>query len=392
MKLLHTSDWHLGQNFMTKSRQDEHLAFLEWLVEFIDEQKIDLLVVAGDIFDTATPPNYALESYFNFLTKVSKSSTCRNVVIVGGNHDSVATLKSSKQLLKYLHVEVVTGSEEEDELIPIYDDKDNLVLIVCAVPFLRDAIVRKSVSGETLKEKEKNLAEGIKKHYEDIYKRASSLKGDKEIPIIATGHLTTVGATTSESEREIYIGGALNINSKFLASMFDYTALGHLHVNQKVGENVWYSGSPIPLSFSEVLPKMVNVVDFDKTKCSVMQVEVPLYRELKVVKGNLQKILEQLSSIEDKNVWIEVHLDDENKFLENDIIYKKAQELGLDILALKVKTKNISLSTDDFNVVSLEELTPFEVFQKRLQKDGLEDLLLKEKLIINFKQILDEVN
>ncbi|MEA3228845.1 MAG: exonuclease subunit SbcD, partial [Campylobacterota bacterium] len=149
MKILHTSDWHLGQSFMGKSREEEHKAFLEWLFVTIEREKIGVLIVAGDIFDTGTPPNYALELYYNILTKLSHS-LCRYIIITAGNHDSVATLKAPKQLLKALNIYVIaSGDEYEEELIEIYKE-ERLQAIVCAVPFLRDGVVRKGKSAESM--------------------------------------------------------------------------------------------------------------------------------------------------------------------------------------------------------------------------------------------------
>ena len=392
MKLLHTSDWHLGQNFMGKSREEEHFAFLSWLLQTIEEKSITLLIVAGDIFDTATPPNYALELYYNFLTKLS-SSSCKNIVITAGNHDSIATLKAPKQLLKALNIHIVTsGDKDEDEVIKIFND-EKLEGVVCAVPFLRDYVVRQSISSETLNDKESSLTEGIKKHYEDVYKEAIKCLDGKKLPIIATGHLTTVGSKTSDSEREIYIGGTLDIDSGFLAKNFAYVALGHLHINQKVGYNhVRYSGSPIPLSFSESKSKKkVNIVEFKEKVIEIEEVEIPLYRKLLVLRGDLQHMLDALVKIDDKNIWIEVNLDDENPFHANQMIRERAKELELTLLALKIDKKEKNLSKEDFEVISLDELTPIEVFEKCLAKDELEDKSFVKELLTNFKKVVDEV-
>jgi len=392
MRVLHTSDWHLGQNFLGKSREKEHQAFLTWLLETIEEEFIDTLIVAGDIFDTGTPSNYALELYYNFLTQLS-SSICINIIITAGNHDSIATLKAPKQLLKALNVYVITsGDENENEVIPIYEE-DKLEGIVCAVPFLRDYVVRQSLSGETMSDKESSLTDGIKEHYRQVYKEAITLLNDKNVPIIATGHLTTVGSKTSESEREIYIGGTLDIDSKFLSEQFDYVALGHLHTNQKVGANhVRYSGSPIPLSFSEsTSKKKVNIVEFNKEQVDVKEVEIPLCRPLLVLRGNVESILDSFEVVEDKDTWIEVHLNDDNPFSANQIIREKAVELELILLAVKIDRKEQILNSKDFQVISLTELDEFEVFEKRMDKETIEDEDLKADLIKNFKEIVNEV-
>ncbi|WP_415396273.1 exonuclease SbcCD subunit D C-terminal domain-containing protein [Sulfurimonas sp. CS5] len=392
MKILHTSDWHLGQSFMGKSREEEHQAFLTWLLKTIEEENINVLIVAGDIFDTGTPPNYALELYYNFLTKLSLSS-CENIIITAGNHDSIATLKAPKQLLKALNIHVITsGDENENEVVEVYK-KDKLEGIVCAVPYLRDYVVRQSVSAQTMNDKESSLTQGIKEHYNNVYKEALIVSDKKDIPIIATGHLTTVGSKTSDSEREIYIGGTLDIDSDFLSKHFDYVALGHLHINQKVGcEHVRYCGSPIPLSFSESLSqKKVNIVEFENKTIKVTELDIPLHRPLLVLRGDVTSILKDFESVEDKNTWIEVHLNDENPFHANQVIRDKAEELELILLAVKIDKTEKALHKEDFDVISLEELKPLDVFERRMEKDGLEDEAFVKELVVNFKQIVSEV-
>jgi len=392
MKILHTSDWHIGQKFMGKSRQEEHESFLSWLFDTIKKENIDLLIVAGDIFDTGTPPNYALELYYNFLKKlfVIKNLT---VIITAGNHDSISTLKASKELLEVLNVYVVTSGEvDENEIIPIYKD-DILEGVVCTVPFLRDSVVRNSVSGQTTNDKEKSLNVGIKQHYIDVYEEAKKLTQEKNLPIIATGHLTTVGGRSSESERDIYIGGTLDIGGDFLGQYFDYVALGHLHINQIVGSNhVRYSGSPIPLSFSEsTQKKKVNIITFENKIAKVEEIEIPSYKTLLVLKGDLNSIKNDLKNVSDKQTWIEVHLKDENPMFANQAIREYANELDLMILAIKIDRSEKRLQAKELNVVSLDELSPNEVFKRRLDAEELEDDAFIEELTMNFNKVVEKV-
>lgn len=390
MKILHTSDWHLGQSFMGKSREAEHKAFFRWLLKTIHEEKITVLIVAGDIFDTGTPPNYALELYYNFLTQLSLSN-CENIIITAGNHDSIATLKAPQQLLKALDVHVITsGDKNENEIIEIFKD-EKLEGIVCAVPFLRDSVVRQSLGGETLNDKESSLTLGIKEHYKGVYQQALAISAD--VPIIATGHLTTVGAKLSESEREIYIGGTLDIDSSFLGAYFDYVALGHLHNNQKIGcEHVRYSGSPLPLSFSEsTSEKKVNIVEFKDKILSVSSLIIPLYRPLLVLRGDIDFLLEAFKKIKNKETWVEVHLQDDNSFHANSRIREEADSLDLILLAVKIDSHEASIHSEDFNVISLDELNPVDVFERRMQKDGLQSEAFTQELLTTFKQVLDEV-
>lgn len=392
MKILHTSDWHLGQSFMGKSREDEHKAFLQWLLKTIKKHKVTVLIVAGDIFDTNTPANYALELYYNFLKQLL-GSCCKYIIITAGNHDSIATLKAPKQLLELLNVYVITsGDEDEDEIVPIYENK-KLQGIICAVPFLRDYVVRDSKSGQGSRDKELSLSEGIKRHYKKVYKSAKEILKDKKLPIIATGHLTTVGSKTSQSEREIYIGGALDIDSDFFAKDFDYVALGHLHTNQKVGLNhVRYSGSPIALSFSEAgNQKKVNIVTFNKKIAKLTKIDIPIFRPLVVLCGDLKSLNTELEKILDKNSWIEIHLDDKNPYDANHSLRKTAKELDLNILMIKIDKKSKPLHADKMRVISLDELTPKEVFNRRLELDCILDEKLKSALMKKFETVLDEI-
>jgi len=392
MKILHTSDWHIGQKFMGKSRESEHKAFFKWLYKIIEEEHIDVLIVAGDIFDTGNPPNYALEIYYNFLNKLCSISGLY-VVITAGNHDSISTLKAPKQLLELMNIFVITsGEEEENELISIYKE-EKLLGVICAVPFLRDSVIRCSVSGQTSSEKENALNLGIKHHYREVHKKAKELCDSKKIPIIATGHLTTVGSRTSESERDIYIGGTLDIGSDFLGTLFDYVALGHLHINQIVGvEHVRYCGSPIPLSFSEASQKKsVNIVVFKEGKVSVQEIEIPLHRKLQVIKGNLEWVKQALEAIEDKTTWIEVHLNDENPMFANQSIREVADALALIILAIKIDRTQKKLEAKELKVTSLDELTPSDVFQRRLEVETLEDEAFVEELSLKFKEVIEKV-
>jgi len=321
---------------MGKSRLEEHKAFLSWLLKTIQKNKIELLLVSGDIFDTGTPPNYALELYYNFLKNLSNIDSLKTTIITAGNHDSISTLKAPKQLLKALNIYVIVkGDEDENIIIPIKEDKKTKA-IVCAVPFLRDSVIRKSIGGETISDKERLANEGIKAYYENAHKKAKLL--DENVPIIAMGHLTTVGGRTSESERDIYIGGTLDIGGNYLGNLFDYVALGHLHINQSVESNhVRYSGSPIPLSFSESKNiQKVNIVTFLEDVV-IEELKIPLKRKLQVIKGDLEEIEKQLKKIEDKTTWIEVHIKDDNPMYANTKIRELASKLELTLLAVKIE-------------------------------------------------------
>ena len=111
MRILHTADWHLGKRLEQSERTDEHQAFLDWLILTLQTENIDVLIVAGDVFDTGSPSNTAFEQYYGFLRRV-KDTSCREVIIIGGNHDSISTLNAPSTLIKYFNVNIIGGVPE----------------------------------------------------------------------------------------------------------------------------------------------------------------------------------------------------------------------------------------------------------------------------------------
>ncbi len=206
MRILHTADWHLGKKLDHAERTDEHQDFLDWLIEKLNKENIDVLIVAGDIFDTGSPSNTALQQYYSFLSNV-RNTCCKEVIIIGGNHDSMSTLDAPKELLRYFNVHVVGGVPEmfTDQIIKITDKEGKLELVVCAVPFLRDRDIRLSITGETTEERLERITGGIRKHYHGFIEHIAAYKS-QGIPVIATGHLFAAGASTSDSEKEIHVG------------------------------------------------------------------------------------------------------------------------------------------------------------------------------------------
>lgn len=274
LTMLHTSDWHLGRRLYGQLRYDEFEAFLAWLTQTLQQYEVDVLIVAGDIFDTMTPSNKAQALYYEFLGVVSKSY-CDHVVVVAGNHDSPTFLDAPANVLKALNVHVIGTACDDvaDELLVLNDKQGSAQCIIAAVPYLRDRDVRNAQAGESGSDKDANLLAGIKQHYAQVAdvakaKQAILIKQEqRHIPIIATGHLFAAGGATTEDDgvRELYVGNLGKISADMFDDCFDYVALGHLHVPQKVGgrEHIRYSGSPIAMGFGEATQtKQVLLVRF----------------------------------------------------------------------------------------------------------------------------------
>ena len=320
MKLLHTSDWHLGRTLHGRRRYREFEAFLDWLTQTMLEQGTEVLVVAGDIFDTTAPSNRAQQLYYRFLCQVA-ASPCRHVVIVAGNHDSPSFLNAPRELLRVLNVHVIGNSAEDpaDEVLVLRDAQGAPELIVCAVPYLRDRDIRQAEAGESVADKERKLLEGIRGHYAAVAALAQQQRDalGADIPIVATGHLFTAGGQTIDGDgvRELYVGSLAHITAGIFDPCFDYVALGHLHVPQKVSGSdiIRYSGSPLAMGFGEARQqKSLCQVTFDsetgQRRTRVELLDIPTFQRLERLAGDWLAIAGRLTELAaiGESVWIEV--------------------------------------------------------------------------------------
>tara|TARA_R110000737_G_scaffold70420_2_gene98889 strand:- start:6484 stop:7881 length:1398 start_codon:yes stop_codon:yes gene_type:complete len=348
MRIIHTSDWHLGQHFYGKSRAREHQQFLNWLVEQSQSQQIDAIIVAGDIFDTGTPPSYAREMYFDFIAKLQQTR-CQ-LVVLAGNHDSVAMLSESQNLLQQLSTRVISAVSDNmaEQVFVLSSLKTEQQAVICAIPFIRPRDIVKSYAGQSASEKQRSLQQAISGHYQTLFTQAKALSQLKQaegarLPIIATGHLTTIGASTSDSVRDIYIGTL----EAFPASEFpaaDYIALGHIHRPQKVtkSEHIRYSGSPIALSFDEAkTQKSIVIVEFKNGELSHVELcPVPCFQPLAMVKTHLESLSADIigvveskitkSAIVEAKVSDAKNIDLKNQALKNNS-HQSSEKIWLDI-------------------------------------------------------------
>lgn len=315
MKILHTSDWHIGRSLYGRKRYDEFAAFLDWLVEFIEARQVDALLVSGDIFDTSTPSNRSQELYYRFLCRVA-ASCCRHIVIIAGNHDSPSFLNAPKELLRALNVHVVSSMTENplDEVLLLDGPSGKPEAIVCAVPYLRDRDIRMTRAGESIDEKNIRLLEGLQAHYAEIGRIAQEKQKEfAGIPVIGMGHLFAAGGKTIEGDgvRELYIGSLAHVGRDVFPSCMDYVALGHLHVPQKVcrQEFIRYCGSPIPMGFGEAgHKKKVLTIVFENRTPRITEHIIPCFQDLERISGNMEKITSRLFELKSKGstAWLEI--------------------------------------------------------------------------------------
>ncbi len=405
MRIIHTSDWHLGQHFMGKSRETEHRAFLDWLRSFIVESRADVLVVAGDIFDTGTPPSYARGLYNDFIVSLQNTG-CAMTVILGGNHDSAATLNEAKELLACLNTRVIGNItlDFKDHVLVLKDAHGHPGAILCAIPFIRPRDLVSSLAGQSGQDKKQVLVEGIASFYAGVFGAAcdvrDELDSNSRLPIIATGHLTIVGGTSSESVREIYIGSL----DAFPANQFpsvDYMALGHLHKGQtlKGADHIRYSGSPIPLSFDEGKhTKQILQVDFEGRLKKIESVSIPCFRTLACIKGDLEQIEKGIRELPrpagGRSLWLEVEVatDDYLTDLGSRIqaMIDGQESRSIELLRIRRRRKTVESGPAMAAKERLEELKPGDVFLRRLGQEEMEGPE-KDQLTDLFKEILARV-
>ena len=325
MKFIHTADWHLGNTMHDIERSKETEAFLEWLKGEIEAVGAQALVIAGDVFDVVNPSNAAKTQYYKFLASLLKTN-CSNVVVVGGNHDSGSLLDAPAEVLSALNIKVVgsiNNRNVDDLVVELKDAQENVIGICCAVPFMRDLELEqfyKSVEkpGESQEaDSEKTSDEDLlKRLYADVYKRALELRGDRNIPIIATGHLYASNLSGRDSEdggevkaensvddgvREV-IGTLGNVSVDTFPSELDYVALGHIHYASMVAKNpkVRYSGSPFVMGFDEAgFKRCVLSVDVAPGAVPVVEkIEVPRTIRFEQFKGDLATLKKCLRNLE----------------------------------------------------------------------------------------------
>ncbi len=405
-RVIHTADWHLGKTLCDLFREEEHDRFLAFLLTTIQGYAVDLLIIAGDVFDSSNPPQSALKRYYGFLSELFRTANC-TVVVIAGNHDSPLVLEAPSEVLDPLRVKVVGELREnpEDALI-FLPNREEPRLVVGAVPFLRDRDVRVGVPGQSESEVRAALRAGIKKCYDDI---AGVIRNsvDPNIPALATGHLTVSGSKLSDSEREIHIGGLGSVGSDIFDERFCYVALGHLHRPQVSGGDgkVCYSGSPIPLSFSEAGDvKELRLLEFNETDfVESRSIPIPESRgliQIRCLRSELESTIQKFAPPKsDLTPWVEFIIEDpvrnENLFeIVRELVGDESSYEVLHVVSQRLDSIDglFKGDTDVNNPLEIDGSIlddPSRVFQERLEREnGLTDGE-KEELGQVFEELLD---
>ncbi|MAY70467.1 MAG: exonuclease SbcCD subunit D [Halomonas sp.] len=294
MRIIHTADWHLGQSFHGQERHEEHRAFLDWLVDILAERQVDALLVAGDVFDVVNPSLRAQELLYDFIVGVHRRCPDLTIALIAGNHDSGSRIELPAPLMQHLRTHALgrvrfvdDGALDSDRLlVPLRDVQGEVRAWCLALPFLRPAEItgrgRQSREAASAAQGATNAGDDYVASVERVHRELIAAARERREPgqaLIAMSHAHLRGAAVSEaSERPIVIGGEESLSASLFPEDIDYVALGHLHRAQRVGdERIRYSGSPLPLDFSEVdYPHQVLMADFaDGALAHVEPISVP---------------------------------------------------------------------------------------------------------------------
>lgn len=397
MRILHTSDLHLGRSLYGVGREETFEHFLDWLLETIRSEAVDCLLIAGDVFDNATPSHRMQRAYYRFLAGVATESTCRHVVVTAGNHDSPSLLNAPKTLLQALNISVVgmAADNPADEVILIKNAHNVPEAVVAAVPYLRERDLRTSVENETQQDKEEKIVTAIAEHYRLASETALKLRGQADIPFIAMGHLFAADCENSPEERNLYVGSLGLIPASVFPSEIDYLALGHLHKAQLLGQNDTrrYCGSPLALDFSEQQTvKSVCLIDSIGRHCHVRTLSVPSFDTLVRITGCENRVKQALQDLVDENaaVLCEV-LHTEGTFAPDLAAACRDLVEGSRVTLVRVVSLTVAqaqLSPEDL-VGDIEAVTPEDMFELCLQKQQISGLELTDSLR---RQLTDAYN
>jgi len=392
MRILHTSDWHIGKKIYGEDRLDEHARFLDWLLETIIDRDVDVLLVSGDVFDSSMPPARATDLYYRFLFDLYEK-TRTHAVIIAGNHDSAVRLAAPGQFLEMARMHVVGGIRETAKDCVVHLDANGQTAAFAAVPYLNESDILPHIPLEAEIERSLRYREAMKRIYDECL---SAMDADIKVFM---GHYFIQGGTSGDSERLVQIGGIAPVRTDDLPGDVDYIALGHLHSYQQIkgdGCPIVYPGSPLPLSFKEAeydkkYGKKVLLVDLGTDiACNIEKVTVPVFRELVRVKGTPDDLtqLANFGDWKDKFLEAKVLLDGPAVGVGDEIRQAFAQKGGKVLVVESVlpRAGGEILSTED-----IKTRTPVEIFQDfykyKFGESGPDTEL--DELLTTFNELLD---
>jgi exonuclease SbcD len=410
MRVLHTADWHIGQTFFEYDRSFEHQKFLQWLILAVVEQDIDVLLMSGDVFDVSNPSACSISLFYTFLKDVTRAHPHLQIVVIAGNHDSPSRLEAPTPLLEFFNIKIIgtlerdkDGNADYQKLVVPLKDRAGAVKAWCmGIPFLRNGdypVVAGAIAP---------YADGVAALYKEVYDFVC-LKKQKGHAVIAMGHLHTSGAEISEPDKSerLIMGGVELIGVSAFSADIAYTALGHIHKPQKIGgrENVRYSGSPLPMSFSEINYKhQVVVVELQgEIARNITAVPIPLTVNLIRIPAKPKPLIDALAELSRLPDTGEENKMELAPYLEVRVMLEGPEPSLRHKIEMAIANKFVRLARIDvrypaatgqeaqsFSINELNDLAPGDVFKKIYKSKYNTEIPPELELLFN--EVLTEVN
>ena len=375
MKILHTADWHLGLSLGAEKRFEEYDALLNHFCSIIKEENIDVVIIAGDVFDSHIPPNRAAEQYYRFLVQAGRAGV-REIIVIGGNHDSAAYLEAPREILKYLSVHVFASVTDNfrDMIVELKDANGNLAALIGAVPYLHERDLVIVEGGQGLVERETALRKAVLEYYQKMADALTDISPD--VPHILTGHLFAVD---DKKKNDSWTGTLMSIAADEFPESIDYLALGHLHDRHTLKSThphktcIRYPGAPLNVSFRELaVPKSVTVIDTDDMKY-IREISLPSFQDMRILEGSKAEIETTLVqwTKENKSIWCSIENTGEYEPGLAENLYEFIKGSQVKIISCRNRSANPAVIQRLPEDRHLAELAPADVFKLLLKESGI---------------------
>lgn len=373
MKIMHLSDLHIGKKVNEYSMLQDQIYILKEILRIIDDEKVETVIIAGDVYDRSLPPNEALELFDEFLYRLSSRNV--NVFVISGNHDSPERISYGGRMM----------TENKIFLSPVYDGNVKPITLnddygevnFYLLPFVRPADIRRYFPDENIE------------NYTDAVKVAiDNMNVDFNERNILVTHQFVTGAELSESE-DIIVGGTDNVSGEVFDG-FDYVALGHIHREQTVGkDNIRYCGTPLKYSFSEAKNiKSVTILDFnDKGNIEYSKIPLTPLRDMREIRGTYYELTLK-SSYESTNTedYLHITLTDEEDIPD---AIGKLRSIYPNIMKLDYDNLRTRGSGTVDAIENIESKSPFELFADLFKQQNNQDMSEEQEEIM--RNLIDKI-
>ena len=379
MRILHTGDWHLGKNLEGASRMDEQELFLNDFVDIVEKNKVDLVIIAGDVYDNSNPPARAEKMFYDTLKKLSKNGE-RLILVIAGNHDNPERLVAAGPLAME-HGIIMSGTPKTviqcgeygqhkvinsgEGFIEVEINNEKAVILTVSYPSekrLNEVLYGEMDSDEdrvkTYGERIKSLFDSLEKNY-----RSDTIN-------LVVSHLFAMGSEEGGSERSIQLGGSYIVNGSCFPKEAQYIALGHVHKPQIVpgtNKKARYSGSPLHYNKKEInITKKCFIIDVKANEeCVVNEIELKVYKPIEVWKcESISDAIDKCEENKDRNCWVYLEVKCDRYIREDEI--KKMKGIKKDILEIIPKLQS---DEEDESAVTIQEKSFEEIFRKKKKKE-----------------------